>query len=145
MPLSSHTEQVNVIHLMTTEVYWALPCSFKLWRTKRNREGQLKREASFKKKKRIKKQEQKEIEGKFERNGVEQFKAGWNKKKGLGPQNRTTSKTLAGIPNVKCLWNPLTVCAPHTLLSLTLLIQEQSVVLIKRFQLGWWIIWMSSS
>lgn len=69
---------------MTTGVYWAFPCNLKLWDKKRNREGQLKWEAWVKKG--IKKQEQKELEGKFERSGIEQLKAGQNKQtKGAMP------------------------------------------------------------
>lgn len=66
-----------MIQLMTTGVYWAFHCNLKLWYRKRNKEGQLSWEASVKKG--IEKQEQKEVEGKFERSGIEQLQARWNK------------------------------------------------------------------
>lgn len=115
MPLSSHTEQVNVIHLMTTEVYWALPCSFKLWRTKRNREGQLKREASFKKKKK------KDQKAGTERNRREVWKErswtvqGWMKQeKGVRPTKSHYIQNLGRNPKRQMSLKPIdSMCSTH--------------------------------
>lgn len=93
-----------MIQLVTTEDYWALHCSFKFWQIKQNREGQLKWEASLRKRE-IKSRNRKKgsLKG-MESNCTRRDET---RTRSYVHKNHTSPKTLTETPSIKCLWNPL--------------------------------------